>query len=45
MADNISQLAKVNSDQFAVAICTVDGQRFAPSDSTATCAYGCNILT
>jgi glutaminase len=34
-ADYIPQLAKVDSEQFAVAICTVDGQRFKFGNSEA----------
>ena len=33
--DYIPQLKQVDPDQFAIAICTVDGQRFAIGDSTA----------
>jgi glutaminase len=34
VADYIPQLKQVDPDQFAIAICTVDGQRFAMGDST-----------
>ncbi|MFI7605776.1 glutaminase A [Micromonospora sp. NPDC049366] len=33
VADYIPQLARVNPDQLAIAVCTVDGQRFALGDS------------
>jgi glutaminase len=33
VADYIPQLKRVDPDQFAIAICTVDGQRFAIGDS------------
>ena len=33
IADYIPQLAKVDPDQFGIAICTVDGQRFAIGDA------------
>jgi glutaminase len=35
VADYIPQLKRVDPDQFAIAICTVDGQRFSIGDSTA----------
>jgi glutaminase len=34
VADYIPQLKRVDPDQFAIAICTVDGQRFSIGDST-----------
>ena len=33
VADYIPQLARVNPDQFAISVCTVDGQRFSIGDS------------
>ncbi|GGK36092.1 glutaminase [Pilimelia terevasa] len=36
VADYIPQLARVEPDQFAVAVCTVDGQQLALGDSDAT---------
>lgn len=35
VADYIPQLARVDPDQFAISICTVDGQQFAIGDSRA----------
>ncbi len=38
VADNIPQLRRVDPDQLAIAVCTVDGQRFSAGDaSTAFC--------
>ena len=38
VADYIPQLARVDPDQLAIAVCTVDGQRFAAGDAaTAFC--------
>jgi len=34
VADYIPQLARVEAEQFAVAVCTVDGQRFSLGDAT-----------
>jgi glutaminase len=35
VADYIPQLKRVNADQLAIAVCTVDGQRFAVGDAQA----------
>ena len=34
VADYIPQLARVNPEQLAIAVCTVDGQRFSVGDAT-----------
>ena len=42
-ADYIPQLAKVNPDQFGIAVCTIDGQRFSKGDvSVPFCVQSCS---
>ena len=42
-ADYIPQLAKVNPDQFGMAVCTIDGQRFSKGDvSVPFCVQSCS---
>jgi len=42
-ADYIPQLANVNPDQFGIAVCTIDGQRFSKGDvSVPFCVQSCS---
>lgn len=42
-ADYIPQLSAVNPEQFGIAVCTVDGQRFSVGDSTTQfCIQSCS---